>query len=68
MPGLRFEAAVWKGLSIYGSYGYFAKTGTTPVLAAGGQDHASISSPPAPPGGAPWGKSWTGASTPACFM
>ncbi len=34
MPGLRFEAAVWKGLSIYGSYGFFAKTGTTPVLAA----------------------------------
>jgi hypothetical protein len=34
MPGLRLEAAVWKGLSLYGSYGYFAKTGTTPVLAA----------------------------------
>jgi hypothetical protein len=34
MPGLRLEAAVWKGLSVYGAYGYFAKTGTTPVLAA----------------------------------
>ena len=34
MPGLRLEAVVWKGLSLYGAYGYFAKTGTTPVLAA----------------------------------
>lgn len=33
-PGLRLEASVWKGLSFYGSYGYFAKTGATPVLAA----------------------------------
>jgi hypothetical protein len=32
LPGLRFEAAVWKGLSLYGAYGYFGKTGATPVL------------------------------------
>ncbi|TFG80565.1 MAG: hypothetical protein E4H23_02040 [Chrysiogenales bacterium] len=31
-PGLRAEAVVWKGLSIYASYGYFSKKGTTPVL------------------------------------
>ena len=31
-PGLRAEAVVWKELSIYASYGYFSKKGTTPVL------------------------------------
>lgn len=34
LPGLRVETGIWKGLSLYGSYGFFAKTGTTPVLAA----------------------------------
>lgn len=33
MPGMRLEAVVWKGLSIFASYGFFAKTGATPVLA-----------------------------------
>lgn len=32
LPGLRFEAVVWKGLSLYVAYGYFSKKGTTPVL------------------------------------
>jgi hypothetical protein len=31
-PGLRAEAVVWKGLSVYAAYGYFSKKGTTPVL------------------------------------
>lgn len=31
-PGLRIEAGVWKNLSIYASYGFFTKKGTTPVL------------------------------------
>lgn len=32
LPGLRFEAMVWKGVSLYGSYGFFSKKGATPVL------------------------------------
>jgi hypothetical protein len=32
LPGLRFEAGVWKGLSLYCSYDYFSKKGTTPAL------------------------------------
>ncbi len=32
LPGLRVEAGIWKGLSLFGAYGYFSKKGMTPVL------------------------------------
>jgi len=31
-PGLRAEAVVWKNLSLYASYDFFSKKGTTPIL------------------------------------
>ena len=31
-PGLRAEVGIWKSLSVYASYGYFSKKGTTPIL------------------------------------
>jgi hypothetical protein len=34
MPGLRLEANVLKDVSLYASYGYFSRKGTTPVLEA----------------------------------
>jgi hypothetical protein len=45
LPGLRLEVGVVRCLSLYASYGYFSKKGTTPVLAEEAkstQHHAAL--------------------------